>query len=91
MPRTSSSLRDRLEARSAVRRRLFQDSESSERDNEINIENELIQQSNEEAKRKWNFDFENEVPLEGDWEWEKVEERPPLECVRNENNQSKGQ
>lgn len=24
------------------------------------------------AVEKWNFDFENEVPLPGDWEWEKI-------------------
>ncbi|XP_048353082.1 cyclin-dependent kinase inhibitor 1 [Sphaerodactylus townsendi] len=26
----------------------------------------------EEAKSKWNFDFETETPLEGDYKWEKV-------------------
>ncbi|KAL8168497.1 UNVERIFIED_CONTAM: hypothetical protein K2H54_000504 [Gekko kuhli] len=26
----------------------------------------------EEAQRKWNFDFETESPLEGDYKWEKV-------------------
>ncbi|XP_044749893.1 cyclin-dependent kinase inhibitor 1B-like [Coccinella septempunctata] len=34
----------------------------------------VISRSNE-ASAKWNFDFANEVPLEGVWEWEKVESR----------------
>lgn len=54
-------------------RRLFQDDVTSERDNDINYVNELMQRSNEDAKRKWNFDFENEIPLEGDWIWEKID------------------
>lgn len=28
-----------------------------------------------EASEKWNFDFANEVPLEGVWDWQKVEPR----------------
>ncbi|XP_063811743.1 cyclin-dependent kinase inhibitor 1-like [Pseudophryne corroboree] len=32
-----------------------------------------ISESVEEAKRRWNFDFVNEVPLEGEFKWEKVE------------------
>ncbi|KAL1505406.1 hypothetical protein ABEB36_004979 [Hypothenemus hampei] len=26
-----------------------------------------------EQMARWNFDFEHEIPLEGDWEWEKVQ------------------
>ncbi|XP_054836901.1 cyclin-dependent kinase inhibitor 1 [Eublepharis macularius] len=26
----------------------------------------------EEAQRRWNFDFETETPLEGDYRWEKI-------------------
>jgi hypothetical protein len=33
----------------------------------------------ETAKQRWNFDFENEVPLEGRWKWEKVlGSEPPM-------------
>ncbi|XP_075052448.1 cyclin-dependent kinase inhibitor 1B-like isoform X2 [Mixophyes fleayi] len=32
-----------------------------------------INNSLEEAKRKWNFDFANEIPLEGQYKWEKVD------------------
>lgn len=33
-------------------------------------ENQLRER--QKSLEKWNFDFENEVPLTGDWEWEKV-------------------
>lgn len=40
---------------------------------------DLSQTTKEELRQrqmeKWNFDFVNEIPLEGDWEWERVE--PP--------------
>lgn len=32
----------------------------------------LMSDTLEEAKRTWNFDFLNETPLEGDYEWERV-------------------
>ncbi|XP_077190457.1 cyclin-dependent kinase inhibitor 1 isoform X2 [Paroedura picta] len=38
----------------------------------------------EEARCKWNFDFETETPLEGDYKWEKVshvEELAPQELL----------
>lgn len=59
---------------SAARRRLFQEPENNETvRNEEKILLELLAETDREAaKRKWNFDFEREVPLEGDWEWEKV-------------------
>lgn len=42
-----------------------------------NIRNNFVeemQNSRDEARKKWNFDFETETPLDGDWEWEKVED-----------------
>nr|XP_033774839.1 cyclin-dependent kinase inhibitor 1 [Geotrypetes seraphini]XP_033774840.1 cyclin-dependent kinase inhibitor 1 [Geotrypetes seraphini] len=33
---------------------------------------ELLKSFHEEAKQKWNFDFVNEVPLEGTYKWERV-------------------
>lgn len=36
--------------------------------------NALLARSLEEAKEKWNFDFKNGVPLDGDWVWERVED-----------------
>ncbi|XP_044255069.1 cyclin-dependent kinase inhibitor 1-like [Tribolium madens] len=56
-----------------VRRRLFQNEENE------NIEPDLIdmlEESRQRAEEKWNFDFVNEVPLEGDWEWERVSSNP---------------
>lgn len=32
----------------------------------------MMKAEREEAQRKWNFDFETETPLEGDYKWEKV-------------------
>ncbi|XP_028589833.2 cyclin-dependent kinase inhibitor 1 isoform X1 [Podarcis muralis] len=32
----------------------------------------LMKAQLEEAQQKWNFDFESETPLEGDYKWEKV-------------------
>lgn len=56
-------------------RKLFQDdSEPTLLHNLENETNELHDRNLEEAKLKWNFDFKNGVPLEGDWVWEKVEE-----------------
>ncbi|NP_001087933.1 cyclin-dependent kinase inhibitor 1 [Xenopus laevis] len=34
---------------------------------------EFMQKSNEEAKAKWNFGFATETPLEGQYDWVKVE------------------
>ncbi|KAE8622913.1 hypothetical protein XENTR_v10005425 [Xenopus tropicalis] len=44
---------------------------------------ELMQRSNEEAKAKWNFDFVTETPLEGQYDWEKVEDKT-LNCNSQE-------
>lgn len=39
-----------------------------------NATNEMLDRNREEAKARWNFDFKNEVPLDGDWVWEKMED-----------------
>lgn len=60
-----------------VARRLFQDHDDDESimSNDLeNQANQLLDRSLEEAKARWNFDFKNGVPLDGDWMWEKVEE-----------------
>lgn len=31
-----------------------------------------LKEKSEEAKAKWNFDFVNEVPLDGNYEWEAI-------------------
>jgi hypothetical protein len=40
-------------------------------DQHVNIEEETRSHL-EAAKQRWNFDFQNEVPLNGRWQWEKV-------------------
>lgn len=59
-------------SRDNVRRRL--DFGPSEVDEEVLQKLQCEDQFKERQKalEKWNFDFENEVPLTGDWEWEKV-------------------
>ncbi|CAH1973427.1 unnamed protein product [Acanthoscelides obtectus] len=52
----------------------------------LEMNEERLKAERKRAAEKWNFDFENEVPLDGDWEWEKVE-TPSTEArngVRNE-------
>ncbi|XP_072282622.1 cyclin-dependent kinase inhibitor 1-like [Pyxicephalus adspersus] len=34
---------------------------------------ELLNRTAEEAKKRWNFDFVNETPIEGPYKWEKVD------------------
>jgi hypothetical protein len=74
-----------MEGRRNVRRRLnFDDAENTETpsgpseglgsEHLNSIEGEL-RMDLEAATLRWNFDFENEVPLEGRWQWEQVE--PP--------------
>lgn len=62
-----------------VRRRLFFEPEEA---NDEDLLHELQNRNEDEQKRcaleKWNFDFENEIPLTGDWEWEKVVNRVPV-------------
>lgn len=90
-PVTTNQTNRRISQRSSISRRLFQDVDetSSERDNNINNANELIQQSNEDAKRKWNFDFVNEIPLDGDWIWEKIESNQNETTTNNDKTKSK--
>lgn len=59
-------------ARNNVRRRLdFGPSEVDEERLQY-LQGENQSKERQKALEKWNFDFENEVPLSGDWEWEKV-------------------
>uniref|UniRef100_A0A8C8BAP1 Cyclin dependent kinase inhibitor 1A n=1 Tax=Otus sunia TaxID=257818 RepID=A0A8C8BAP1_9STRI len=41
----------------------------------------MLKQHLEEARQRWNFDFETETPLEGQFKWERVfqAEQPPQE------------
>ncbi|CAK1542531.1 unnamed protein product [Leptosia nina] len=64
MPRISSD--------NPVRRRLFAPETPAEEariDNLANILQESIFSDRLEKSKKWNFDFENEVPLDGIYEW----------------------
>lgn len=63
-----------------------------------NIQNLLVEElrhSRDSSKIKWNFDFEQEMPLEGNWEWERIEPRTDNSNNTNfidqemENNQTK--
>lgn len=64
-----------------VCRRLFADEIGPQQEGlSDNTNNEIIErlrQETVEASRKWNFDFINERPLEGNWVWERV--APPVE------------
>lgn len=69
--------------RNNVRRRLFSQEESGvaptveQPGAADNIHNRLLEHllsaDRKEAARRWNFDFEQEKPLEGRWEWEPVQ------------------
>ncbi|KAG5887506.1 hypothetical protein JTB14_036229 [Gonioctena quinquepunctata] len=78
----------RMEQLNRVRRRLdfgFHDSEdpnqASEDPNQssagLYLPPEVTEKERQRAREEWNFDFENEVPLEGDWVWERVPVAPP--------------
>lgn len=84
-----------------VRRRLFNDEEDNSEQNQHNGNEEQTKSASdgvidlrnkkklEEARLKWNFDFDNEVPLPGDWEWEKVSPETVTEnseCINAEEN-----
>ncbi|KAI4495960.1 hypothetical protein M0802_008175 [Mischocyttarus mexicanus] len=68
----------------SVRRRLFQEEEEIEggrrRDlnttegNVVNCFFEEARKHREEAKEKWNFDFEKEIPLKGNYQWVKLDQ-----------------
>ncbi|CAD6237160.1 GSCOCG00002172001-RA-CDS [Cotesia congregata] len=66
-----------------VRRRLFTDTDDNQENNEEekttqgnddNLANRLIEETRFEAKERWNFDFEKDEPLNGQWEWVKIDE-----------------
>ncbi|XP_078049088.1 uncharacterized protein LOC144476259 isoform X1 [Augochlora pura] len=67
-----------------VRRRLFQDDEeenegdsslnSGVEDNLVNCFFEEARKNRENAKERWNFDFEKEEPLPGRYVWVKLDE-----------------
>lgn len=58
--------------RSNARRRLDFGSNEVSEDAFQQLQAEDWQTQRQKAIEKWNFDFENEVPLPGDWEWEKM-------------------
>lgn len=65
------------QTRPRVCRRLFPDDEENETGFIDNFRNQFLdklREDQEAAKLKWNFDFANETPLEGRWEWERIEE-----------------
>lgn len=54
----------------------------------------LLNTDREEMIKKWNFDFVNEVPLNGDWEWERVapeESIPKTDAVVSKLSGKKGE
>lgn len=59
-------------ARNNIRRRL--DFGPSKIDDDLlqKLQGENQLKERQKVLEKWNFDFENGVPLPGDWEWEKV-------------------
>lgn len=61
----------RISPNNPVRRRLFADEleDQARVENFINTLNESSTREKLEKMRKWNFDFENEIPLEGVYEW----------------------
>lgn len=66
----------RVPPNSKVRRCLFPDvniEEQARIDNFANILQESAARDRQEKSKKWNFDFANEVPLDGPYEWYKRE------------------
>ncbi|XP_026318033.1 uncharacterized protein LOC113228838 [Hyposmocoma kahamanoa] len=61
----------RLSSNNPVRRRLFADESTDEArvDNFANELQEAFDTERIEKMKKWNFDFKNEVPLEGTYQW----------------------
>jgi hypothetical protein len=45
----------------------------------INSLEEEMRRDLQAATEAWNFDFKNDVPLEGQWEWEPVLQAEPRE------------
>lgn len=59
--------------KSSVCRRLdFGSDHEKELNDLMSLSYEDLERHRQKAIEKWNFDFENEVPLEGDWQWEKI-------------------
>ncbi|KAK9872177.1 hypothetical protein WA026_016230 [Henosepilachna vigintioctopunctata] len=57
-----------------VRRRLdFGSANSSAAPEVMEDDRQIFKRQIEEATAKWNFDFANDMPLEGDWEWERID------------------
>lgn len=52
-----------------------------------NLEEEM-RRDIQEAIAKWNFDFQNDVPLEGQWEWEPMLEAEPRDEQMNPNSET---
>ncbi|XP_063237305.1 cyclin-dependent kinase inhibitor 1B-like isoform X2 [Bacillus rossius redtenbacheri] len=79
----------------SCRRRLFAQGESDQGeqgegdqgeqgDQGDNLHNELREQlrlASQAAARRWNFDFQQERPLEGPWQWEAVGPPPPPDAA----------
>uniref|UniRef100_A0A1E1W5S4 Cyclin-dependent kinase inhibitor domain-containing protein n=2 Tax=Pectinophora gossypiella TaxID=13191 RepID=A0A1E1W5S4_PECGO len=61
----------RISPSHSVCRRLFPDESADEArtDNFANVLQESLATDSAQKMLKWNFDFKNEVPLEGDYEW----------------------
>ncbi|XP_023030171.2 uncharacterized protein isoform X1 [Leptinotarsa decemlineata] len=74
---------EHLQNLNRVRRRLdFGCDNSGDAEQELCLPLEVSQSDRQKAIEKWNFDFENEVPLEGDWIWEKVPAEEPCENLQ---------
>lgn len=81
--------RDTNNKKHHVCRVLFrEDTYETEVENSLRLMEEELASKSEESKVKWNFDFSNEVPLEGDWEWEKVENGGEYVDEKEDNNKN---
>lgn len=58
------------------------DPETQERNKEDAMD--MLKKDTEEKTKKWNFDFENETPLKGRYQWEKVRSETPSKSTGNE-------
>lgn len=71
----------------ACRRLIFDEDEAPEdqRNEDLEHLDQLVDLAKLSAKEKseqmsrWNFDFDNEKPLKGDWEWERVSPPSPIQ------------
>ncbi|KAG8231053.1 hypothetical protein J437_LFUL010251 [Ladona fulva] len=60
------------DARDQVRRRLFENEEENGQRADNSDVRDLMERQLEMQNKRWNFDFRNEVPLEGPWVWERI-------------------